>query len=85
MLRTHKDRVLPDRNSVTMTQPFLRSYVLALIQTCHRRGVHAMGGMAAYIPVRDDPKANEEALEKIKLDKVLERGWGGRVCVCVCM
>jgi malate synthase len=67
--RAHGDFVLPDRASVTMTTHFLRSYSLLLIDTCHRRGAHAMGGMAAQIPIKDDPEANEAALEKVRLDK----------------
>jgi malate synthase len=64
--------VLPDRAQVTMEQPFLKSYVELLIQTCHRRGIHAMGGMAAQIPIKNDPKANEAALEKVRQDKLRE-------------
>jgi malate synthase len=51
-----------------MDQPFLRSYVELLIHTCHKRGIHAMGGMAAQIPIRDDPKANEEAMQRVRED-----------------
>ncbi|HXQ49732.1 MAG TPA: malate synthase A [Stellaceae bacterium] len=68
--------VLPDRAQVTMTAHFLRSYSLALIKICHRRNVHAMGGMAAQIPIRDDPKANEAAMEKVRADKLREAGDG---------
>ncbi len=68
-LRAHPDKVLPDRTLVNMTQPFMRAYVLLLIQTCHRRGVHAMGGMSAYIPVKDNPEANTAALQQIRADK----------------
>ena len=64
--------VLPDRGQVTMTQHFLRSYTQLLIKTCHRRGVHAMGGMAAQIPIKDNPQANEEALAKVRADKLRE-------------
>ena len=64
--------VLPDRNQITMEQHFLRSYSLLLIQTCHRRGAHAMSGMAAYIPVKGDPEANARALEKVRQDKLRE-------------
>ncbi|MGH9404736.1 MAG: malate synthase A [Terriglobia bacterium] len=70
--RDRPDFVLPDRGSVTMDRHFLNSYVLLLIQTCHRRGIHAMGGMAAQIPIRTDPAANERALEKVKQDKLRE-------------
>ncbi|MGH9362402.1 MAG: malate synthase A, partial [Thermoanaerobaculia bacterium] len=67
--RDRPDFVLPDRSAVTMTTHFLRSYSQLLIQTCHRRGAHAMGGMAAYIPVKDDPEANREALARVEADK----------------
>jgi malate synthase len=68
--------VLPDRGQVTMTTHFLRSYSLLLIKTCHRREIHAMGGMAAQIPIRDDPPANEAAMEKVRADKEREAGDG---------
>jgi malate synthase len=64
--------VLPDRSQVTMTQPFMRAYAQRVIQTCHRRNVHAMGGMAAQIPIKNDPAANEAALEKVRADKQRE-------------
>ena len=64
--------VLPQRGDVTMEQPFLRSYVELLIDTCHRRGAHAMGGMAAQIPIRDNPEANAEAIERVRKDKLRE-------------
>ncbi|MFF1902806.1 malate synthase A [Kitasatospora sp. NPDC058218] len=67
--------VLPDRAQVTMTQPFLRAYTDLLVRTCHRRGAHAIGGMAAAIPSRD-PAANEAALAKVRLDKEREAGDG---------
>jgi malate synthase len=70
--RNHASHVLPDRGEVTMQQPFLRSYVELLIHTCHRRGIHAMGGMAAQIPIRNDAKANEEAMERVRQDKLRE-------------
>ncbi|HEX5481804.1 MAG TPA: malate synthase A [Terriglobia bacterium] len=70
--RERPDFVLPDRASVTMDKHFLNSYVLLLIKTCHRRGIHAMGGMAAQIPIRTDPAANEKALEKVRQDKLRE-------------
>jgi malate synthase len=66
------DFVLPDRAQVTMERPFLDAYVRLLIRTCHRRGVHAMGGMAAQIPIKDDPSANEAALERVRADKLRE-------------
>src|SRR5262249_30314598 len=68
--------VLPDRAEVTMTTHFLRSYSLLLIRTCHRRAVHAMGGMAAQIPIRDDPQANAAAMENVRADKRREAGDG---------
>ncbi len=61
--------ILPDRSQVTMTVPFMRSYSLLLIQTCHKRNIHAMGGMAAQIPIKNDAKANEEALARVRADK----------------
>ena len=64
--------VLPDRGLVTMDKHFLSSYVTLLIQTCHRRGIHAMGGMAAQIPIKNDPAANEAALAKVRADKLRE-------------
>jgi len=67
--RTDPSFVLPDRGLVTMDVHFLRSYSRRLIQTCHRRGVHAMGGMAAQIPVKSDPERNEAALAKVRADK----------------
>lgn len=63
---------LPDRAQVTMTVPFMAAYSQLVIQTCHRRGVHAIGGMAAQIPIKNDPEANEAALEKVRQDKVRE-------------
>src|SRR5271165_3617590 len=70
------DCVMPDRAQVGMTSHFLRSYSLLLIKTCHRREIHAMGGMAAQIPIRDDPEANEAAMEKVRADKRREAGDG---------
>jgi malate synthase len=71
-LRAHPEFVLPDRSLVTMQCHFLASYVELLIQTCHRRGIHAMGGMAAQIPIRNDAAANDEALDKVRKDKLRE-------------
>ncbi|MGH7586091.1 MAG: malate synthase A [Gemmatimonadales bacterium] len=68
--------VLPDRGQVTMLQPFLRTYTQLVVQTCHRRGAHAIGGMAAQIPIRDDPGANAAALEAVRADKRREVGDG---------
>jgi malate synthase len=70
--RAHPEFVLPDRSLVTMERHFLGSYVELLIQTCHRRGIHAMGGMAAQIPIRNDAAANEQALEQVRRDKLRE-------------
>ncbi|HKW22521.1 MAG TPA: malate synthase A [Ktedonobacterales bacterium] len=64
--------ILPDRAQVTMTTRFMRSYTLLCIQTCHRRGAHAMGGMAAFIPVKTDPEVNERALAQVRADKERE-------------
>jgi malate synthase len=71
-LRSRPQFVLPDRGQVTMESPFLRAYSQLLIRTCHRRGAHAMGGMAAQIPIKDDPAANEVALGKVRSDKLRE-------------
>ena len=70
--RNHPAFVLPDRSMVTMEKHFLKSYVDLLIRTCHRRGIHAMGGMAAQIPIKNDPAANEKALDKVRQDKLRE-------------
>jgi malate synthase len=70
------DMVLPDRGAVTMTVPFMRVYTELLAATCHRRGAHAMGGMAALIPSRKDPEANEKALEGVRADKEREVSQG---------
>jgi malate synthase len=70
--RNRPDFVLPDRSIVTMEKHFLKSYVDLLIQTCHHRGIHAMGGMAAQIPIKNDPAANERALDKVRQDKLRE-------------
>jgi malate synthase len=70
------DFVLPDRHEVTMTTHFLRSYSLLCIKTCHRRGAFAMGGMAAQIPIKNDPAANEQALAKVRADKEREASDG---------
>ena len=70
--RNRPDFILPNRGQVSMDRHFLHSYVLLLIQTCHRRGIHAMGGMAAQIPIKADPEANEKALEKVRQDKLRE-------------
>jgi malate synthase len=71
-LSHRSDCVMPDRSQVTMDKHFLKSYVELLIHTCHRRGIHAMGGMAAQIPIKNDSAANERALEKVRQDKLRE-------------
>jgi len=68
--------VLPDRNAVTMTAPFMRAYTELLVRTCHRRGAHAIGGMAAFIPSRRDAEVNKVAFEKVRADKDREAGDG---------
>jgi malate synthase len=78
-IKTFRERpefVLPDRNDVKMTVPFMRAYALLLVRTCHRRGAHAMGGMAALIPSRKDPEANQKAIEAVRADKEREAGDG---------
>ncbi len=74
-LRKHPDRVLPDRQALTMDKPFLSAYSRLLIKTCHRRGALAMGGMAAFIPTKD-PKQNELVAAKVRADKTLEAANG---------
>jgi malate synthase len=67
--RWSADQVLPDRAQVTMEQPFMRAYTQLAVRTCHRRGAHAIGGMAAQIPIKGDPEANRAALDKVRADK----------------
>jgi len=74
--RNRPDFVLPDRAQVTMTVPFMRAYTELLVKTCHKRGAHAMGGMAAFIPSRRDPEVNRVALARVKEDKDREAGDG---------
>ena len=74
--RAKKDFILADRALITMTTHFMHSYSLRCIKTCHRRNTFAMGGMAAQIPVKNDPKANEEAFAKVRADKEREAGDG---------
>jgi malate synthase len=76
VIKRFPDDVLPDRGQVTMMVPFMRAYAQLLVQTCHRRGAHAMGGMAAFIPSRRDPEVNERALAKVREDKEREAGDG---------
>jgi malate synthase len=71
-----KEFVLPERNSVTMTAPFMRAYTELLVRSCHRRGAHAIGGMAAFIPSRRDPEVNAQAMAKVRDDKTRESGDG---------
>ena len=74
--KNNKEFVLPDRSEVTMDRHFLKSYVELLINTCHKRGVHAMGGMAAQIPIKNDEQANIAALNKVEIDKKREANAG---------
>jgi malate synthase len=74
--RNRREFVLPDRNSVTMTVPFMRAYTELLVKTCHRRGAHAMGGMAAFIPSRTDEEANRKTQAKLRDDKRREASDG---------
>jgi malate synthase len=79
IIKKFRDRpefVLPDRSQVTMTVPFMRAYTELLVRTCHRRGTHAMGGMAAFVPSRKDPEVNETAMAKVREDKEREAGDG---------
>jgi malate synthase len=71
-LRTRRDLILPDRQQVTMTVPFMRAYTDLLVKTCHRRGAHALGGMAPFIPTRKNPEINEKALAQTRSDKERE-------------
>src|SRR6266536_3888176 len=71
-----REFLLPERNSVTMTVPFMRAYTELLVSTCHRHGAHAIGGMAAFIPNRRDPQVTEAALTKVREDKTREAGDG---------
>jgi len=70
--RARRDFLTPDRASITMDTAFLAAYVDLLIETCHRRGIHAMGGMAAFIPIKNDPAANDAAIAKVRADKLRE-------------
>lgn len=70
-MRAHADKVTPDRKFLTMEAPFMEAYVQLLIRTCHSRGAFAMGGMAAQIPVKNNPKLAAQALESVKKDKVI--------------
>ncbi len=74
--RNHADFVLPNRAEITMERHFLKSYVNLLIQTCHKRGAHAIGGMAAQIPIKNDDDANQKALDKVQADKEREANAG---------
>lgn len=75
-LRAHRDRVLPERGQVTMDAPCMRAYAGLLVRTCHRRGALALGGMAAQIPIRDNPEANAAALARVEADKLREVNLG---------
>ncbi|MCB0150453.1 MAG: malate synthase A, partial [Caldilineaceae bacterium] len=72
----NEQQILPDRAQVTMTVPFMRAYTELMIRTCHKRGAHAIGGMAAFIPNRRDPVVTENALAKVREDKLREFGDG---------
>lgn len=74
--RNRPDLLFPDRAQVTMTVPFMRAYTELLVRTCHKRGAHAMGGMAAFIPSRKDPSVNQHALAKVREDKLRESSDG---------
>jgi malate synthase len=74
--RSSPEFVLPDRAQVTMTVPFMRAYTELLVKTCHRRGAHALGGMAAFIPSRRDPEVNAVAIARVREDKIREAGDG---------
>ncbi len=74
--RNRPDFVFPDRAQVSMTVPFMRAYTELLVRTCHKRGAHAMGGMAAFVPSRKDPKVNEIAIARVRDDKLREAGDG---------
>jgi malate synthase len=79
IIKKFRDRpefVLPERAQVTMTVPFMRAYTELLVRTCHARGAHAMGGMAAFVPSRKDPEVNETAIAKVREDKQREAGDG---------
>jgi malate synthase len=80
VIKKFRDRgaafLLPDRNSITMTAPFMRAYTELLVRTCHKRGAHAIGGMAAFIPSRRDEEVNKVAMEKVRADKTRESGDG---------
>lgn len=71
-MRNNPRFVLPDRSDIGMTVPFMDAYVRLLIKTCHARGVHAMGGMAAQIPIKNDVEANKVAMQKVRGDKLRE-------------
>jgi malate synthase len=75
-LRTRPEMTLPDRGQVTMAVPFMRAYQQLLVQTCHRRGAHAIGGMSAFIPNRREPEVTERALDQVRIDKERESGDG---------
>ena len=71
-LRADPSKILPDRNQVTMTAPFMEAYTKRVVSVCHRRGAHAMGGMSAFIPVKNDEAANAAAFDKVRQDKLRE-------------
>ncbi|MEG2810815.1 MAG: hypothetical protein RR889_09245, partial [Akkermansia sp.] len=71
-LKKHPNFIVPDRSQVTMTSPFMSAYSQAVIQRCHKRNIHAIGGMAAQIPIKNDEEANKAAFDKVKNDKLRE-------------
>lgn len=81
--RQHPRFGLPDRNQLTMTVPFMDAYVRLLIETCHRQGVHAIGGTTAQIPIKNNPEANAAAMAKVHADKLREVNAGhGKLSTC---
>ena len=71
-LRADPTRIFPDRSQLTMDMPFMRAYTQLVIKTCHKRGVHAIGGMSAFIPIKNDPAANDVVMQKVRADKMRE-------------
>ena len=71
-LRADPSRLFPDRATLTMEQPFMRAYTQLVVRTCHARGAHAMGGMAAQIPIKGDPAANDAVMARVRADKERE-------------
>jgi len=76
VFRKHPEFILPDRSQITMSVPFMNAYCKEVVRACHKRGAHAMGGMAAQIPIKNNPEANDQAMEKVRLDKEREVDMG---------